>query len=260
MLHSQLLFQPSQALSPNKRALGVFQEAIEAKEILPMTGVLSDDFEYHDLAPIPPLQDSPWACEFASNSTTCTDSLVVEVHQIIKAADFIITNIGFYLATTIEYKCTQSPRVFQSRRLNIYKFEPPSGGSFFLASEEPAIGSIHRIKGMNHSAQLLQDGIITAVNKKIEDECLKGKKQSLKWMNECCGLTAALFLGFDESQLKYSPPKTASAERLKEGSQDDDLIPRHIPKCWDLEKGVLAEEGVQKPEEGRLQRLLHIFN
>ncbi|KAF9030386.1 hypothetical protein BDP27DRAFT_1436285 [Rhodocollybia butyracea] len=251
-----------------------------------MAKVLSNDFEYHDLSPISPLQDSPWAREVASSSTVCTSSLVVqnkeqylqwyakgwydmvysrtvEVHQRIEAGNFIITD------ATTEYKLKKSPRVFQSRWLLIYEFESPTVDSFSppSSSAEPEIGTIRRIKGMNHSAKVIQNGILANVDDEVENGRWKGQKLTLKFLNRCCGLTAGAVLGFDDSQLKYSPPKTAPAKRSKEGSQEgtgkDDIIIRSSAKCQDLEKSPPIERGVQKSERevrGRIYRLLHFFH
>ncbi|KAF9077331.1 hypothetical protein BDP27DRAFT_605343 [Rhodocollybia butyracea] len=103
-------------LSSNMRAYQALHLANEAKEILPIARILSDDFEFHNLSPVSPFRDSESARKKV-NSIVCTEHLlvqnkeqylqdkinywdkvdlfgIVEVHQLIEAGNVIITDVG----------------------------------------------------------------------------------------------------------------------------------------------------------------------
>ncbi|KAF9030387.1 hypothetical protein BDP27DRAFT_1436286 [Rhodocollybia butyracea] len=174
-LHSQLPPQPPKALSPNRRAVEVLRQAIQAKEILPMA------------------KDSPWTREVASGSTVCTSSLLVrnkeqylqwyakgwydkvysrtvEDHQLIEAGNFIISD------ATTEYKLMKSPRVFRSRWLLIYEFESPRS-TLIPSLSGTGNRTIRRIKGMSHSAKVIQDSILATADDEIENGRWKARSR-----------------------------------------------------------------------------------
>ncbi|KAF9077325.1 hypothetical protein BDP27DRAFT_1357431 [Rhodocollybia butyracea] len=146
-------------LSSSMRAYQVFQQAYEAKEIMPIAWILSDDFEFHNLSPVQPLRDSEFARK-QTNATVCTDHLLVQnKKQYLQGEQTFWDKVDFFGITTVEHIPRGRLRVIHFRRLTIYEFETPSADSS-LNAVEPEIGTIRRIKVMSDSAQFLRDCVI----------------------------------------------------------------------------------------------------